>query len=1146
MTGTRDARNGQLVLGHYTLPSEPPRIDKNITRRTGLTTPPALGRPKSAVIGTGRVDGIPVYGQNKTVTTTYKGTRIGSQLNLTYPEPTTVATIDVVYLLARDYFGRGYDIIRIEADNQVVFDAENGARPTIEFRFYNGLQTTVDPIVKQIVGANAGAHTGDVLLVLPDYPAGQAPTITAVISNAATAFPPSGEIAWTGEVPSGVADSFPHGSAYDPIDHVIYQILQPTDIPSLSQIYLAILDVDTRTERYRVPLEGSEPYAVGRDVIDYQLSVPVAMPGSGLLLVQLQGAPATPRLSAIYDAATGHMLASQLDIVNQEWLTVMPFGDLWAFVGHNFDDGTRVTGIYDAAKGTFVVDPLSGPSSYVIVNGRSTFDFCSFFTADSGGAVYELKFDGDQWSRIQLLALTGSDFPAVSVLWFDPLTGYLVVLHHLNVSPFRRFYYLNPDIGTLIDAFDVTDGRNYVNASFLLPILHNRLITRPGYVLMLAETDSNHFGIYALDIAAKKITTFADGIYAYDSTRMSYVIADQYGSRYFNAVGEDAWVMHAGPGAIPGQITLRNHITDLLTDLGPYDVDNIRFSGFDGLTDWGDVIDKDTSVLTVLRSYQDPLGFVWSDIGDEVVFRKTPTDGSFTADEALADTDLVFKANGSILTDDESDLTSIAKVNLEYVSKDDNYQPRTVHADSFDELYDVTRSTKELNFTTSMVLSDVDGERLVWELLWTQQAKQRQHRFSTYADFTHLIPGDVVSVPSGSIAYTVQISKVNIRENLVIDFEARDFQTSLSAEVAAVSNSGFSGINSVTVQTQYVHLDIPLLLYSDDAGGASLVQYGMVASRGQPNWGGGTLYRGDTSTDFSALFDQGPHGAVIGICLDMLNGPVDPFATTDISSVTIRKISGDVTLLVDRTEDEVLAGANRAFIGREGRWEGVGYKTVVDHGDGTYTLSGFSVRGHRGSEVFCGLHQVGDLFVMVSAQWVRAILHPTSDLGATKLYKAVGFNQSPATVTAEPHVIRGAAETPYACVNLDAGASSPGGIDISWDYRSRLATGLNPANFGEETLAFEIDIYDVDGVTYKRTLTATTNSVHYASADVVTDFGADPPAELFFRVYMMSALDILVPGQDRPVAGRGYEARHHVYFSGAGTPLGLLLALTRA
>ena len=81
---------------------------------------------------------------------------------------------------------------------------------------------------------------------------------------------------------------------------------------------------------------------------------------------------------------------------------------------------------------------------------------------------------------------------------------------------------------------------------------------------------------------------------------------------------------------------------------------------------------------------------------------------------------------------------------------------------------------------------------------------------------------------------------------------------------------------------------------------------------------------------------------------------------------------------------------------------------------------------------------------------------------------------------------------PYAPINLDAEISGSD-VALAWDYRSRLATGTNPATHGESTLSFEIDI--MDGSTVKRTLTATTNSKTYLSADITTDFGGQPSSE---------------------------------------------------
>jgi hypothetical protein len=1123
-----------------------------------------LGRQIPIVIGTGKVDGNPVIGGSTTsrVITGYQqyphtaagakaagGSGFDSALDSFPPGSKWTTgdafspTVDVPvygtsvgaslgYLLAYDPFNLGYLLVRLEVNDEVVYDAENGIGASTTFRFYGGQHTAIDPIAKAAIGANAGAWQNFAMVYLDGFAADSPPTVKAVISNASTTTPPSGKIVWTGPAPSGVMDAFPHGSAYDPAEDVIYQILQPTDIPGLTQIYLAVLDAATRTERYRVPLEGSEPYAVGTDVIDYQLSTLIAIPGTGLVLAQLQGAPAAPRLSAIYDSATGHILASQIDTVNQNWLTVQSAPDnRWLFIGHNFDAGTGVTGIYDAVAGTFTVDPEGVPGRYLTVTGRRTTGFSSFFTvdADIGGAasVYELRFDGSSWSSTLLQSLTG-DFPTVKVLWFDPQTGYLVILQDPSAGS-RQFKYIDPDTGTVVDSFTISDSDPaYFNSSFLLPVLHNRLISRPGFVLMLADTGSSTYGIYLLDIVGKSVSIFASGLSAPDATRMSYVIADQAKGQYITAIGDYFWTVHQQQNVAPGAISLQSLITKTML-LAGYSSGELTFSGFDGLTAYGFVIDQDTNVRTVLQSIADIYTFSFADTGNGFYFKKPGRDDSFLLDDTLTTADLVFvESDGSVKSEDDATIRSVARVELQYISKDQGYNSRPA---SF-SMPAINNSIRTERYSTPLVMTDLDAQTFVTEKFFDLQAKRRNHAFSVTGKPTYL-PGDVISVPSGEASFTVQIDSVGMDRNLTAEIAALDFQTKVSTTVTSVTGPVVSAVSQAT---QYIHLDLPLISYGDDLAGLGLCQYGILAGRGQANWSGGLLLTGYTADALTQAFTQAPHQGVVGTCITQMNGPVDPFATDDASTVTIRRTAGSVALLVDKTEAEVLAGANLAFIGRAGRWEGVGYKTVTDNGDNTYTLSGFTVRGYHGSEVYAYSHEVGDIFVMIDPAWLHVMGLPLTDLGLTKYFEAVGVGQSPTSGAIIPGVIRGIAETPYACVNLAAEVVTDG-IEISFDYRSRLAAGLNPANFGEETLSFEIDILEptTDGLSVVRTLTSTTNSKLYADADVVADFGADPPDELFFDVYMMSA-----------VVGRGHRARHHVYFTaGGGTPVGLLLSLTR-
>ncbi|TPL40704.1 phage tail protein [Mesorhizobium sp. B2-4-6] len=1103
-----------------------------------------LGRSISIVIGTAPVDGIPVIGGARTSSkvTGYETQHIGWGSQSGYPPGTKfigngfagydaqipISSSEQVavlgYLLAFDPFGDGYQLIRLEINDEVVFDAENGIGASETFRFYGGTHSAIDPITKGVIGANAGAWKNFAMVYLDGYASTSAPSVKAVISNAATASGGTQEIVWiTDDVVSLASDGAGGGAlaaAYDIADGIIYQVLTSFHVPGLTQCYLSALDAGTHIELYRVPLAQSEAYLTGT-------AEALAMAGSGFLLIRLAVGSEAQSPTRIYNATTGAIVAEWREASDEtiEWRCGMQFGAKFLFAGTDRDiSGSSVSSFYavaDIALSTLAVSSDLTFDIGLAVRGRSLAGSVSFFVADADTTdlVYELTFDGDAWTRTLAYDAAGD----VYGIHYDPKTGYLIASVDEGGGT-HRMAYVDPDSATLVDSF--TGSQSYMNSGTLNAYGYERMWAKPGFALFQKIGTSE---VYLLSIEAKSFSLFATLPESAD--RVMSGIFDQNRQAWFYGCNDDVWTEHRLPNTIPGSMALSAIITKA-AKLGKYDPSELTFDGFAGLTAYGFAIVNDTNTRSIIQSLADIYGFAWCDTGSGLYFKKPGRDDTFSLDAALSTADLVFGENSAIETEDDADIRQVSRVELEYISKNQGYTSRPA---SF-TMPAISNAIRVEKYSSSLVLTDADAQTFVTEKFFELQARRRGHTFSLTGR-PEFLPGDVVSVPSGQITYTVQLDTVALNpSDMTCDIAATDFQTAVSTTVTAVTNTGFgNSVFAVSLATQYIHLDVPLFRYADDLGGTGLRQYGVLVGRGQAGWSGGILYRGDIPSIQAPLFDQAPHGGVIGICTTVLNYPADPFGTTDASTVTFRKTAGDASLLVDRTEAQVLAGQNAAFVGAPGRWEAVGYKTVVDNGDGTFTLSGFSVRGYRGTEVFADQHQLGDLFVMVGPDWLRSAVHPLADLDATKYYKAVGIGQDPSTGIVLPHLIRGAAETPYACVNLDAVVGSPDGIDISWDYRSRLAAGLNPANFGEAALSFEIDIIDTDGVTVARTLTATTNSKHYATADVVADFGADPPTELFFDIYMMSAVVV-----------RGYRARHHVYFSGIGEPLGLLLALTKA
>ncbi|ESX86997.1 hypothetical protein X755_29530 [Mesorhizobium sp. LNJC405B00] len=461
-----------------------------------------------------------------------------------------MVTINVGYLLCKDYFRRGYKLIRFEADGAVMFDAENGAIPRCAFRFYNGLQTAVDPITIEVVGSDAGAHTGDVLIFLPDFPASQAPTITAVISNAATDVGGVAVIEWTGEEPVNLNDVLIN--AYDPVDGRIYQVLTTDEVPSQTCLNLSVLDVDSETELYRVPLEDTALYAGNRGFI-------LPLRGSGYVVIRVGNSdPSSP--TRIYNAATGHIVAEWREDADENinWMMSQPFEDKWLLLGSDLDSsggGGTLMAVVDIALGTFEVTRNAvALGSTLFSLGRIANGSTSFFV-QGGSTATEVAYNGETWST----AIAYTSVGIVQGIHYDPLTEYLVVLEEIP-SGTHNVQLVTPDTGALADAFTIST--RLFQLCFSTTGL--RAFPKPGFALFTSGSGSE--GLWSIDISSHT-ATLLDDVQAETGNDARNGLYDQARLSYFAAYGETVWKKYTLPGTTPGQISLQRHITDVLEGL---------------------------------------------------------------------------------------------------------------------------------------------------------------------------------------------------------------------------------------------------------------------------------------------------------------------------------------------------------------------------------------------------------------------------------------------------------------------------------------------------------------------------------------------------------------------------------------------------
>ncbi len=209
------------------------------------------------------------------------------------------------------------------------------------------------------------------------------------------------------------------------------------------------------------------------------------------------------------------------------------------------------------------------------------------------------------------------------------------------------------------------------------------------------------------------------------------------------------------------------------------------------------------------------------------------------------------------------------------------------------------------------------------------------------------------------------------------------------------------------------------------------------------------------------------------------------------------------------SELAVLNGENWFAYGSHGRWEIIAARTCAMQSDGSYLISDM-LRGRRGTEWTCGLHEIGDTVVLLDSSSVDFISASIDSIGKSRIYRGVTSGKD---IGSAPDT-----EFTYAGVNLEClspvylnGFRHPTTNDwtLTWIRRTRVGGEWRDyvdATLGEASESYEVEIYSSNAyTTLKRTLSGlSTPAASYTSAQQVTDFGGKQ-ATLYVKVYQLSA-----------------------------------------
>jgi hypothetical protein len=242
--------------------------------------------------------------------------------------------------------------------------------------------------------------------------------------------------------------------------------------------------------------------------------------------------------------------------------------------------------------------------------------------------------------------------------------------------------------------------------------------------------------------------------------------------------------------------------------------------------------------------------------------------------------------------------------------------------------------------------------------------------------------------------------------------------------------------------------------------------------------------------------------SIVGETLDDLPaGPTSRWERTN--TVRVRLYGG---ALASATDTQVLNGANAAAVRRsDGAWEVLQFANAELVDARTYELSRL-LRGQMGSEwAMDSPLAAGAPFVLLD-RYVVPVARGLESLGRTMELRLVAADRDHGDVIAVDmdSLPSSTALKPLAPVHVTAQRNGSG-VTVSWIRRKR---GPMPASWdvtvplGEDSEAYELDI--LSGTSVVRTLSSSTPTVLYASADEIADFGS-AQTSLAVRLYQMSA-----------------------------------------
>lgn len=441
----------------------------------------------------------------------------------------------------------------------------------------------------------------------------------------------------------------------------------------------------------------------------------------------------------------------------------------------------------------------------------------------------------------------------------------------------------------------------------------------------------------------------------------------------------------------------------------------------------------------------------------------------------------------NIIEEITSALELPSKLTLSFYDPALNYDRNSITVDYQAE----SNNQNEEKFDLQAVLTEGEAKTLAHRLL--QQIWTRRYKYSFTLPPSYLgqvAPGDVLLLPLRGTLIPVQLAKVEIGANFVLDclsvlYDATPFSWTIDIDSDRRDNTIK---DPAAVPATPFLLELPTIDDSDE-------NFGIYATADKASYLYVSYNFGTTYTQLWRFFSSG----TVGACNTTL--PSSRYDVTDrVSRLEVTLVDNGKTLSSVPTAD-FQAQLQLAFVGRQisGVWQGevIAFQNAELIAPNQYRLSTF-YRGLRNTESFVGSHIADETFILLRSPsyLIDRIPGTYNELGVTLTFKcAIDSTFTYENLEDLPEYSLTPTGERAKCwnpVHLRLARDTSDNLHLSWVRRARkfgrwVSDGVAPPLI-ESTEQYYLEI--LNGTSVVRSITLNQSNYTYPSFSQIADFGS--------------------------------------------------------